>query len=51
MKRLVYFNLPHDYLIQQLAKYPALKIITPTSQAARAFRSDRSNSYFYSATP
>ncbi|MEH2236648.1 hypothetical protein [Nostoc sp.] len=38
MKRLVYFNLPHNYLIQQLAKYPSLKVITPTSLAARALK-------------
>lgn len=38
MKRLVYFNLPHNYLIQQLAKYPSLKVITPRPQAARALK-------------
>ncbi|MBR8836034.1 MAG: PD-(D/E)XK nuclease family protein [Stigonema ocellatum SAG 48.90 = DSM 106950] len=38
MKRLVYFNLPHNYLIQHLAKYPSLRVITPTSQAARALK-------------
>ncbi|MGJ5672365.1 MAG: PD-(D/E)XK nuclease family protein [Nostochopsis sp.] len=38
MKRLVYFNLPHKYLIQQLAKYPSVKVITPTSQAARTLK-------------
>ncbi|MEH2295641.1 PD-(D/E)XK nuclease family protein [Nostoc sp.] len=38
MKRLVYFNLPHKYLIQQLVKYPSLKVITPTLQAARALK-------------
>ncbi|MEH2331133.1 hypothetical protein [Nostoc sp.] len=38
MKRLVDFSLPHSYLIQQLAKYPSLKVITPTSLAARALK-------------
>jgi len=38
MKRLVDFSLPHSYLIQQLAKYPSLQVITPTSLAARALK-------------
>lgn len=38
MKRLVYFNLPHNYLIQHLAQYPSLKVITSSSQAARALK-------------
>ena len=38
MKRLVYFNLPDNYLIQQLTKCPSVKVITPTSQAARALK-------------
>lgn len=38
MKRLVDFSLPHNYFIQQLAKYPSLKVITPTSLAARALK-------------
>jgi len=38
MKRLVYLNLPHNYLIQHLAKYPSVKVITSTSLAARALK-------------
>lgn len=38
MKRFVYVNLPYNYLIQQLTKCPSLKVVTPTSQAARALK-------------
>jgi len=38
MKRLVYLHLPHNYLIQHLAKYPSVKVITSTSLAARALK-------------
>ncbi|QSJ20424.1 PD-(D/E)XK nuclease family protein [Nostoc sp. UHCC 0702] len=38
MKRLVYLNLPDNYLNQQLAKHHPVKVITPTLQTARALK-------------